>query len=114
MSDLTITVPIGNRLTRKEVSHVEVTGKVVGPFLVHRTPEHGALGYSVTHIKTAFAALTDLPHRRAMWLARRLSKLDCWEFDDPDVVKLFAPELLGKIHTLRNQARNGDMQGEQA
>lgn len=102
-----LSIPMGNAVTGEMHFSREVTGEVVGPFLVH--PEASAFmrGWVVPHRPTGYAVLNEIPsERNAKWLARELQKVGVdWQFANPDTVKTFPKEALAQIKDLRLQAR---------
>lgn len=111
MTKMTLTLPLGNNVTKEVWATKDATGDVVGPFLVHRCVDYRR-GWTVTHIRCKFSAHAALPtKRRAMWLARELAKLDVWDFDTFEAAKLIPADVLTTIKVLRADAMYGDMQG---
>ncbi|KRC35096.1 hypothetical protein ASE10_10525 [Lysobacter sp. Root76] len=89
--------------------HREVTGDIIGPFLVHREASAYLAGWVVTHRATGYAVLNEIPEERsAKWLARELQKVQVsWDFSEPAAVKSLSAEALAKIKVLRAEARRG-------
>jgi hypothetical protein len=93
--------------------HAEVTGYVIGPFLVHLAPKISRLKWSLTHIRTKRTVTQNIPTRkRCEWLARKLVALGCWDFEIPDQAKSLTKDVITAIKVLKADARFGDCQGE--
>lgn len=96
-----------------EITKMTMPGESVGPFAVHMTPESSDGDWTVTHAATGYAIQRFLPSEaRAKWLARKLSEIDVWGFDDPQAAKSISKDDMAAITVLRVDAMNGDCQGE--
>jgi len=114
MKTVKFSMPLGNRATGEELSRREEEGVAVGPFALHRTP-HFQRKWTVSHVATGCVVQEMLPtKKRALWLAKKLTALDVWDFTDPMAAKQIAPDVLGQITTLRADAMHGDCQGSLA
>lgn len=100
------------------------TGFNFGPFFVHQgISDDGEMRVSdfyeeadlwhVSHVATGLAVQKGIPHAaRALWLAKKLSPLKCFEHDDKDrVIESASDEDKAQMLALRADARMGDCQG---
>lgn len=91
----------------KTIMTQEVTGEVVGPFVVHRMAGSGmrlASGakWGITHAATGFNAAHGPTKGCCMHAARRMRDVGCdWSFTSPEAVKSFAREHREAIHVIR-------------
>lgn len=95
------------------INKLSIPGERIGPFAVHMTPESADREWTVTHAATGYAIQRFLPSEvRAKWLARKLSEMDVWGFDDPQAARTISKDDMEAITVLRVDAMNGDCQGE--
>ena len=92
----------------------EAKGYAVGPFVVHRVPNHffGGLGiihkWGVTHAEIGASAATGPTKSCCLHAARRLRDVGAdWVFTDMEEVKSFKKSILKKIRVICDACARG-------
>ncbi len=82
------------------------TGVVVGPFLIHRmNPDSTCLHiehWTISHIATGYSVMTFIRLKtQAIFFAKQLADLKCWDFSKPEDARKIHPETLRKIGAIK-------------
>lgn len=109
MNKVTMQLPVGNVTTGEKYGVEDFTGYLIEGMFIHPTfPDQVHLTnarWTVTHVRTGRSIKKGLRSRKvAIALAKKLSALNCWDFDDAASARSIAPELLTHIRDLCREA----------